>query len=101
MLRHEPHEDRHGVRRRHGVGIRDDHELTGSLGDAPVDVGRESARPVVLEQASSVRQLPIEGQIGDHHELVDLRLKGRHAALEIGVGFMRDDDAGDAHSSSS
>src|SRR5436309_7491340 len=88
------------VRRRLGVGVRDDDELAARLGDAPVDVRAEAARPSVFDEAGVRRQLDVERQVCHYDQLPDLRCEAGEAALQIITRLVRDDDAGDAHMSS-
>ena len=90
-------ERRDGVRRRHGVGIRDDDELAGRGGDAPVGVGREAERPVVREHARLRRDLADAARdVLDHDELVHLRGERGQRRAQVLRAAVRDDDAGDA-----
>ncbi len=85
------------VRVRLRVRVRDDDERRARGRDALVHVRREANRALVDDQR---RVRHRRRRVGDDDELVDLGAERRHSARELGVGAVRDDDAGDAHVSS-
>ena len=94
-------ERRHCIRRGHGIGVRDEDELAARRRDALVDVGGERERPRVAQHARTVGLAAhAPRQVLDQHELVHLRAKNRHEPLDVVGVAVRDDDRGDAHSSS-
>ena len=60
----------------------------------------EAKGPLVLEQPPVRRQLELQWHVRDHEQLVDLRRERLESRREVGARAVRDDDAGDAHSSS-
>ena len=90
------HRERPGIRL--GVGVADDDELAGRLGDPAVCVRGEARRLVVSDQPCSLRHRQLQAEVRDDHELVHLRLQRREAALQLRDGLVDDDDSRDAHS---
>ena len=81
------------------VAVRGIVKLPTGKKDAGVSTG-EADGMVVLEQPCARRQFHLERQVRDHDELVDLRRERCEATLEVGIGPVADDDAGNPQTSS-
>ena len=91
-------EHREGARIGLGVRVADDDELAARLRDPAIRVRGEARGFVVSDQPRALRHRQLQPEVRDDHELVDLRLQRREAALQLRDRLVDDDDSRDAHS---
>jgi len=81
---------------RDGVGVVDEDQLPGRLGDAAVQVGGVAQRSPVLDHARAVRLLRDAARnVRDQHDLVDLGLERRQRLGQLFSVRVGDDDRRD------